>query len=202
MTLSATVKQGTEQLSLEGIEPAQTPTDRLFFAVFPDAGTAARISGLAQQLRGEHGLKGRALAPERFHVTLQFLGDHAGLPPDMVTSARGAAATVRMPAFDVSFDSVMSFHRPGKRPFVMRGGAQLAALAGLQQALGASMRDAGLGRWVQPHFTPHLTLLYDTHPVERQAVEPISWTAREFVLMHSLIGKKTHLPLGRWPLQG
>jgi 2'-5' RNA ligase len=62
------------------------------------------------------------------------------------------------------------------------------------------MTRVGLGRWVVPRFTPHLTLLYDNRYVEGRDVEPIAWSVREFVLIHSVLGKTRHIHLGRWPL--
>ena len=51
-----------EQFSLEGFDDPQVPTDRLFFAIFPDTDSAAEIAQLAQHLRDEHGLNGRPFA--------------------------------------------------------------------------------------------------------------------------------------------
>jgi 2'-5' RNA ligase len=193
----------SEQLSLTGFDAAPQPTDRLFFAIFPDAHAAARIAQLAQRLRGEHGLNGRPVATDRFHVTLHHLGDYAGLPQEIVTKAGEGAATVAMPSFEVAFDRALSFSgRPHKRPFVLRGGENVVALTTLQQALGMALRKAGLGRLAEPQFTPHVTLLYDDHIVTEQAIETISWTVHEFVLVHSLLGRTVHVPLARWPLRG
>ena len=57
-------------------------------------------------------------------------------------------------------------------------------------------------RPVASQVTPHVTLLYDDVLVEERAVEPIRWTVREFVLVHSLLGQTRHVPLARWPLGG
>ena len=57
---------------------AKNPTDRLFFALFPDAEAAMQIAGLARSLREEHGLHGQPLREDRLHVTLHHLGDYAG----------------------------------------------------------------------------------------------------------------------------
>jgi 2'-5' RNA ligase len=38
--------------------------------------------------------------------------------------------------------------------------------------------------------------------LEARAVEPIRWTVREFVLVHSLLGQTRHVPLARWSLGG
>ena len=192
-----------EQLSLLGIDAAPPqPTDRLFFAIFPDADTAARIAQLAQQLYGEHGLHGSPLKTERFHVTLHHLGDYAGLPPHIISMASEAAAAVAMPPFEVAFDRAASFSgTPRNRPLVLRGGDGVAALMAFQQALGMATKRSGLGRWVKPGYTPHVTLLYDDYCVAEQAVETIGWTAHEFVLVHSLLGQTRHVPLARWPLR-
>jgi 2'-5' RNA ligase len=189
------------QMGFGGFEPPQ-PTDRLFFAVFPDTATAARIAGIAQVLRSQHGLRGKPLHTDRFHVTLHHLGDYAGLPGDLVARAEQAAMRVDLPAFDVAFDSASSFSRqPRNRPFVLRGDAGVASLQELQSALGKDMAAGGMGRLVEHKFTPHVTLLYDDRAVAPQPIEPIVWTVREFVLVRSLLGKTEHLILGRWSLR-
>lgn len=190
-----------EQPFLPGFEAAPRPTDRLFFAIYPDAAAAAQIARLAQQLRAEHGLQGKPLKPERFHVTLHHLGDYAGLPQDLVAAACGAAASLAAAPFDITFDRVASFtSAPRNRPFVLRGADGLAALMAFQQSLGEALKKTVLGRWAKAGFTPHVTLLYDDRSVPEQAVTPVSWTARELVLVHSLIGRSLHVPLARWPL--
>ena len=194
-----------EQSSLPGIDALpQQPTDRLFFAIFPDANASARIAALAQQLRGEHALHGRPLARERFHVTLHHLGDYLGVPRDVVAMAdKAAMAVTTMAPFEVAFDRAASFsNAPRNRPFVLRGGDGVAALMEFQQALGMAMKHAALGRWAKPGYTPHVTLLYDDRCVAEQAVETISWTAHELVLVHSLLGQTRHVALARWPLRG
>ena len=192
-----------EQLSLAGFEAARKPTDRLFFAIYPSADAATRIAQLAERLRGAHGLKGRPLPTERFHVTLHHLGDYPGLPQDVVAAADAAASGLAAPPFEVVFNRAGSFSgKPGNRPLVLRGGDGVIALAAFQQALGAAMKNAGLGRWVQPHFTPHVTLLYDAHGMPELPVEPLGWTVREFVLVNSQLGQNRHVPLARWQLQG
>jgi 2'-5' RNA ligase len=50
-------------------------------------------------------------------------------------------------------------------------------------------------------FTPHMTLLYDARSVEARAIEPVAWTVREFVLVHSRWGRTQHILLGHWPLR-
>ena len=192
-----------EQLSFPGLAAVPKPTDGLFFAIFPEEAAAARIARLARQLRSEHGLRGQPLTTARFHVSLHGLGDFTGLPQAVVAAANDAAAAVAVPVFDVMFDRAMSFRGgPTNRPLVLCGGDGVAALTAFQQAFGAAMMRAGLGGQAQRRFTPHLTLLYGDRSIPEQAVEAISWTVREFVLVHSLLGQGRYVRLSRWPLCG
>lgn len=192
-----------EQSLLPGFDAAPQLTDRLFFAIFPEAQAATQIASLAQQLREEHGLRGKPLKTERFHVTLHHLGDYAGLPQDLVEVACAAAAGIAAAPFDVTFERAASFSTaPRNRPFVLRGGDGVASLIAFQQTLGDALKKTVLGRWAKPAYTPHVTLLYDDRSVPEQPVPAVSWTASEFVLIHSLIGQTLHVPLARWPLRG
>lgn len=47
-------------------------------------------------------------------------------------------------------------------------------------------------------FVPHLTLLYDTQPLAEGPVPPVTWIARDFVLIYSTPGQPYRF-LGRWP---
>jgi 2'-5' RNA ligase len=193
-----------EQLLLPGIDAPVAPTDRLFFALQPDADAAAQIASLAQTLRVEHGLKGKPLKTAHFHVTLHFLGDHAGLPQPLVVAANQAAERIACPPFQVAFDRVASFRNKSRRlqPLVLRCGDDAPALTTFRQALTDVLKQAGLARSFDMRFTPHVTLLYDTRLLPEQTVAPIQWTVSEFVLIHSLIGRTRHIPLERWPLRG
>ncbi|MGE5152361.1 MAG: 2'-5' RNA ligase family protein, partial [Rhodospirillaceae bacterium] len=51
-------------------------------------------------------------------------------------------------------------------------------------------------------FTPHVTLLRDGQRVPEQRIEPIEWTVREIVLVHSLLGRAAHRHVARWSLTG
>lgn len=178
------------------------PTDRLFFALYPDDAAAARVAALAQALRQELGLRGRAIAPGRLHITLHHLGDHVGLPRDLVDAACQAASQVEWPAVAVAFDRAASFtRRRANRPFVLLGDG-LAEVRALRERLGEALACAELGGYLEERFTPHMTLLYDDQAVTERPVPPVSWVSRELVLVHSRIGRGLHSPLARWPLRG
>jgi len=170
------------------------PTDRLFFAALPDADTAERITRTARHLRTSHGLAGKPLRPEHFHVTLCHVETGIGLTPGIVDSAKTCAAGVAMPSFRVSFDRAESFRNGA---LVLRGDDGTIGLDILQQRLSDALE--GEPRKARP-FTPHVTLLRDNHRVPEQRIEPIEWTVREVVLVHSLSGRTTHRHLARWPL--
>lgn len=194
-----TQEDGGGQMTLAGME-APAATDRLFFALFPDASAAARIATLARDARHAHGLHGKPLRSERFHVTLHHLGDHAGLPDALVAQAQQAAAGVDLPPFEAGFDAIGSFSGRRQRPLVLRGGEGLSALRSFQQALGRRMQAAGLARWVEHRFEPHVTLLYDEWTVPAQPVTPVAWRVDSFALVHSLLGRTEYRVLGQWPL--
>ena len=185
------------------IADSRTPiTDRLFFAIFPDPEAAARIAQLADQLCAENGVVGRPLKAGRLHVTLDFLGNYAGLPQDIIAMASAAAATVAMPGFEVAFDRVASF--PGNRrsqPLVLLGNDGVVALTALQRTLRQALDAAGLPAASKGGYKPHVTVLYGKRGLAEQAVEPVGWTAREFALVHSRIGLRQYATLGRWSLE-
>ena len=177
------------------------PTDRLFLALFPDADTAARVSALATEQCRLRGLQGKPLRSDRLHVTLFHLGDWAGVPDDLVAAARHAAGSLREPQFELAFDTVASFavRRP-QNPFVLKSACGNEALRGFHARLAQGLRRAGLAQWTRGSFEPHVTLAYDPQVVPPQPVEPIGWRTREFVLVHSLLGRTVHMPLARWSL--
>jgi 2'-5' RNA ligase len=195
------LRQPPEQLCFSSFHPP--PTDRLFFAVFPDAPAAACAGDIAQRLRERHGLRGRPIAPCRLHVSLCGVGQYVGVPSDVVAKASAAAATVSAASFRIAFDHVGSFAIKRRLlPLVLRAEAPAAALFGLRLKLGDAMARTGLPGGAARSFTPHMTLLYDARHIEICAVEPVTWIVRELVLIHSLHGKTEHVWLGRWPLCG
>jgi len=188
------------QSGFEGFAPP-VPTDRLFFALFPDDETATRIAALAASECERHGLRGKPLRNDRLHVTLFHLGDWAGVPEDAVAAASRAAAALREPPFDLAFDTVASFNaRRAQKPFVLKATSGNETLRAFHAGLARELRQAGLAQWTRGGFEPHLTLAYDQQLVPPQPVEPIAWHAREFVLVHSLLGQTRHVRLANWSL--
>lgn len=186
---------------LPGMEPAPRETHSLFFALWPDDATRARIAAAADALHAGDATRGRRIKPHRYHLTLHFLGERASFPHDLAAHAGAAAAGVHAATFDLPLDSVGSFDGAGK-PCWLGCSTTPDALRSLYDQLGDALRRAGCRGAGGPRFVPHVTLLRDAERCT-QARSPvrIDWHVDEFVLIHS----RTQPPapyrrLGEWPL--
>lgn len=194
------VPDAPEQYCLQGI--GRPVRDRIFFALFPDPGIAARAADIGGKVCRQTGLRGKPFGASRLHVSLHWLGDHAGVPPDLVARAREAASSVRLAPFEAVLDRLGSFKgRPGHHPLVLTGGEASAPLAGLHGALGAALARHGAAS-LSRGFNPHVTLLYGERCLETGGIEALRWTVREFWLLHSLLGAGRYARLGRYELTG
>jgi 2'-5' RNA ligase len=173
--------------------------ERIFFAALPDEKTRMRIYDFAEAQKNEKGFAANLILPEHLHVTLFHLGDWPKFPEEIVNLALGAASRVCVPAFEVAFARSESFRNStGIYPFVLT--SDKALWRGLHEALATELKNAGLGGATKGDFQPHITLTYDKVRVKPFAIAPITWTVRDFVLIHSQLGKTSHTHLGRWPL--
>jgi RNA 2',3'-cyclic 3'-phosphodiesterase len=92
---------------------------------------------------------------------------------------------------------------PQARSLVLCGEGGRKPLTRLHVQLGVGMHNAGLRHNISRDFTPHMTLLYDRKAVPPTSLDtPVSWTASEFLLIHSVLGKTEHRIIDRWPLLG
>ena len=177
------------------------PTDRLFLALFPDGETAERIAALAASQCQRRGLRGKPLHADRMHATLFHLGDRVGVPDGVVAAAKRAAEAIRTEPFELAFDTVGSFAtRRAQKPFVLKAASGNEALRAFHARLAEALRRNGLGEWTRGSFEPHVTLAYDGAVVPFEPGPAIGWTAREFVLVHSLLGQTRHIRLAHWSL--
>lgn len=171
-------------------------THRLFFALWPHAGVRAAIAERAAAIEAECAPGGRAVVPPRYHLTLQFLGSFIGSPATCIDDAIRAAECVRCPEFTVVLDRAGSFERSRAwwlgcdvSPSLQRLHAQLA---GALAAVG--LPDA-------TPFVPHVTLGRNLQRVlEPQAIDPLAWPLRDFVLVDSAAGAPAYRVVRRWPL--
>jgi RNA 2',3'-cyclic 3'-phosphodiesterase len=181
--------------------PESKIASRLFFSVFPDPQTAARMAQLARDLRREHRLKGHPLLAARLHCSLCGFDSPDGVPGAVVAKAQEAASIVAALPFRVSFNYATSFSdRAQSHPWVLTGDDGVIGLVRLHSSLCSAMRKVGLRPRKYSDFTPHVTLLYDARRVEELSIEPIGWTVSDFVLVLSVVGQINYVVQGRWQL--
>jgi len=174
------------------------PTDRLFFAVRPDAETVDAICSARRELCEKTGLSGADVPPQQLHVPLLRVADYV-VPPTVedVDAILRQAGTVEMLPFGVSFGRVKSVGRGALVLTASRGSTKL-------ETLSTRLRDAlpPSGTESRRAVPPHMTLMRIETILRPRRLEPVAWTVREIVLVHSLLGKGIHRHVGRLPLRG
>ncbi len=175
--------------------------ENLFLALLLDPALHERVTRRVQLSVRKHGFTGAPIAAERLHVSLLNFGRQS--KEDVAAKVSAIAATVRFPSFDVTLDRAMSFQIHGKErlPFVLAGERGVAGIRAFHGVLYDWFFGDDFGREKAPRLTPHLTLLYDRKVVAPYPVQhPLSWTARDFVLVRSHVGQSRYDIIGRWPL--
>lgn len=178
---------------------------RVFFALWPGPDVRARLHRETQRL---HRLLGGKLThPDTLHLTLVFVGD---VENSRLRELADAAVRVKCPAFAVVFDREACWrhnhiaHLGVARP--------PEALFELVEQLSSNLKAAEICFDRRP-YKPHITLIRkadcarfssrgDETSNENPALEPIRWSARDFVLVRSSLrpGGARYEQLGHWPL--
>ncbi|HZP67651.1 MAG TPA: RNA 2',3'-cyclic phosphodiesterase [Rudaea sp.] len=174
---------------------------RLFFALRPEAATAAEIASAAAALRTQGLVRGSWVAPAKYHLTLHFLGDHAD-PRELCARAADAASALVAASCRVTLTSAASFARARRSPCVLRcDAASEATIRSLREPLGSLLAERGVP--IEDRYTPHVTIAYgDFASAQPLPIAPIAWVATHFSLIDSLVGQSLHEELARWPLGG
>jgi 2'-5' RNA ligase len=170
-------------------------TQRLFFALWPDASTSDAFATLAQQVAAESG--GRPTAHGNAHVTLAFLGDQ---PRRVARELCAAASRISAPAFDLVFDRVGGW----RKSEIAWAGVQSVppALLELHRAMDRLLQASGL----QPEERPlaiHVTLARHATAVLRRPILPsLAWHVTAFALVASELSTEgaRYRVLSSWPL--
>ena len=170
-------------------------TQRLFFALWPDAATSNALTTLAQQVAVES--VGRPTAPGNVHLTLAFLGDQ---PRRIARELSAAAARISAPSFDLVLDSVDCWRKNA----IVWAGVQNAppALWELQQKVARSLLASGLEPDERP-FAVHVTLARRIAVAVRHPLAPpLVWHVTAFALVVSEpdIAGARYRVLSSWPL--
>src|SRR5688500_11567373 len=154
--------------------PARAAVHNLFFALWPDEAVRVQMGERARALDGQHP-RGRLLKPARYHLTLQFLGEHADIPPHLIEDVVKAAGRVEASAFDLLLDHAGSFHSVW-----WLGSAQSPdGLQALWQSLGTELMRARVKVLSPGRFTPHVTVVRDAAArLPSTPMPPIYWRVR------------------------
>lgn len=170
---------------------------RLFFAVLPDAAALPAMAGVVDGLKSANAIRGRWTAPAKYHLTVQFLGDHRA-PDALIEQAVAAAGGIEFAAFLLAFDRIATFRGRYQLPCVLRCTRECEeVVVALSARLGSALARLGIER-EERRFIPHLTVAYADRMLQDMSIEPIEWRAREFVLVDSHVGRDRHEVIGRW----
>ena len=183
----------------EEISAPQSP-ERWFFALLPDEPLRAAIEVQARALRQSQHAAGRALNPQRYHLTLRYLGQYSAAPAWLEPAARAAAAQVRVSEFVWALDRAGSFE---KSRVWWLGVDQLSpALAEMREALDRELLATG-APWPADRdgFHPHVTVQREVRVPMAAPITPLSWRVREFVLIRSR-PQQPYEVITRWPCRG
>jgi 2'-5' RNA ligase len=152
-------------------------SERLFFALWPDAATRAALQAcVPRQPRAS----GRRIPGEKLHLTVLFLGQTTR---DVRQCLESAADAVRCPAF------VLKLTRTGYFPrsrVLWAGMAEVPEdLAVLHEALKTGARSCGCGIEARA-YAPHITLMRNAAgPLPSTDRLEVIWEVREFALVAS-----------------
>jgi RNA 2',3'-cyclic 3'-phosphodiesterase len=165
---------------------------RAFFALWPDETERKALHAQAIEAAARTG--GRAVAPEKLHLTLLFLGQIDERTAACLAAGAGRAA---FEDFDLSLSAIggrrkagVAWIAPDEVP---------APLARLHQSLAAMARDCGIS--LEPRaYVPHLTLARKIATAMPQArVAPVVLGCKGFCLVRSDTGSGRYEIIGRWP---
>ncbi|HZZ33878.1 MAG TPA: hypothetical protein VFE10_17980 [Phenylobacterium sp.] len=155
---------------------------------------------VAEGLRQRHGLKGRPAPAARLHLALNFVGTFRG-PPTRAVMEKAASLADRVSGapFRVTLNRAESLEGD-PHPLALLGDEGVIGVELLQGAIHKALVGGAMAPRRPPEFLPHVSLLWDKAEAPRQIVEPVSWMARDFVMLDSPQGEGRQEILGRWPL--
>ena len=136
------------------------------------------------------------LQPERvIHATLVLAG--SADDPRTVPVAKETAGLIRLPPFDLVFDTLTGFGG-AKGVLALTCSTIPPEWAQLRKQLTQVPRRLGIP--VEGGATPHLTMGYGFNALPAARLpEPVVWTVDGFRLIHSMDGE--HRDLAEWPLR-
>lgn len=173
----------------------------VYFAYKPEPDTAAEMAVKGNRLCGKLGLLGE-VSPGVLHATICPIGHFPDLSDERVEVACKVAAALIAKPFEMVLDRVRTYPTgQQKLPFVAFSENGVPGAEFLRYGLMRELRRVGFPL-PKKLPAPHMTFCYDRRPIAEQAIEPIRWMVRDFVLVHSVYREGRHVQLGQWQLRG
>ena len=178
---------------------ASQPLHRLFFALLPSAAERAQAAAVATGLRASHP-RTRWVSPERYHLTLHYLGESSGPRPDWISRAREAADGFVGETFHLQLDHLQPLGNPRRPALTLAASSSSAELIRFWRGLQERLIRAGFKDHVGRSFIPHLTLGYSDPQPATPTVASVGVEPDGFVLIQSIEGQADYTFLGDWRL--
>lgn len=178
---------------------APQPLHRLFFAFRPSPSEREQVTGVAERLHASHP-RTRWVSPDRYHVTLHYLGESSGPREDWGLRAREAAEGFAATPFLLELDHLIALGNPRRPALTVAASSASAALTDFWRGLQERLIRAGFKDHVGRNFLPHLTLGYSEPAPATPAVAPIVLAPAGFELIQSVEGQPDYQCLGHWPI--
>lgn len=172
-------------------------TDRLFFALWPDARLRVELERRLPPLAAA--VQGRAQRPDQWHVTLEFLGS---IETERQPAVCEAADRVAVGTFEVLFDALDHWRHP--QVYCLAATRTPAPLAQLVEQLRAGLALMGF-RPETRTYRPHVTLARKVRTARPGPLqEPLLWPADRYALVRSVTDAagSRYEPLRWWNLRG
>ncbi len=168
----------------------ESPTARLFIALWPDAATRARLAGFRDRWRWRPGA--RPVVDADLHATLHFIGSFERRRVVALGERLAAVPTRRV----VVRPEATAIWPGGIAVLILRGDAALAAL---HEDIGTALLELGVALEARP-FAPHVTLARKAARAEPPAELPeLVWCASGFVLVETRrIPPANYVVLAAW----
>jgi RNA 2',3'-cyclic 3'-phosphodiesterase len=175
-----------------------SPKTNLFSAVRLSIQDSRSVHGSLAKVLASHGIRGKMRRADLLHLSL------FSLPPrtseEVLNRIFQNIDLLQLPAFDVRFDSVMSFAN-ANGACVLLGDEGMEPVHKLRKLLIRAIFGEDIS--LKGSFKPHMTVCYDpAHELEKTAIPPMSFRGAELVIIRSYVGLSHHEVLHSWPLNG
>jgi RNA 2',3'-cyclic 3'-phosphodiesterase len=179
--------------------PPSATLHRLFFALLPSDQEREQLLEIAGSLHPAFP-GARWIRPQRYHLTLHYLGESAGRREPHVQAARAAASGLQAAPFTITLDHLRMLGNPANPALTLAASATGTAMEVFWRTLQAALIRAGFKQHLSHSFVPHLTLGYVKPGQSDGIVAPVTLRPQAYHLVHSVQGQEDYEVLGTWPI--